>query len=872
MKELATKYDHRQVEEGKYQHWLDKKYFEAGDTSKKPYSIVIPPPNVTGKLHLGHAWDTTLQDMIIRHKRMQGYDALWLPGMDHAGIATQAKVEARLREQGISRYDLGREGFLEKTWEWKEEYASIIREQWAKLGLSLDYSKERFTLDDGLSEAVKEVFVKLYEQELLYRGERIINWDPVQKTALSNVEVIHKEVNGAMYYFKYKLEDSGRELVIATTRPETMFGDTAIFVHPDDTRYQDIIGKFAINPANGESLPILADDYIDMDFGTAVMKCTPAHDPNDFVLGKKHDLAMPICMNPDGTMNELAHKYQGMDRFECRKALVADFEAAGVVDHIEPIVHQVGHSERSDAIVEPYLSKQWFVKMEPLAKEALANQETAGKVNFVPERFEKTFNNWMENIEDWCISRQLWWGHRIPAWYHKETGEVVVAKDAPEDIENYVQDEDVLDTWFSSALWPFSTLGWPDENAELFKRYFPTNTLVTGYDIIFFWVSRMIFQSLNFTDKRPFDDVLIHGLIRDANGVKMSKSLGNGIDPMDVIEQYGADTLRYFLTTNSAPGMDLRFIPEKLDASWNFINKIWNSARFVLMNIDENLKYEDLTFTDLNLCDKWILNRLNEVIEEVNANMEKFEFVVVGSTLHQFIWDDYCSWYIELAKAHLNSDNEAEKTATRNTLVYVMNAIVKLLHPFMPFMSEEIYQALPHVEESITIASYPEVNNDFTDESVNDKFAYVIDIVKGIRDIRANYNIKNSIEVSYLIEGNDKNILELLKSVELYIKRLTNSVCVGVNEAYSDDVAIVTIKGGQSIVVELGAYVDKAAEKAKLETQAKKMADEISRCEKMLANERFIAKAPAAKIEEEKAKLADYQSKLEAITAQLEKY
>lgn len=872
MKELATKYDHRQVEEGKYQHWLEKKYFEAGDIAKKPYSIVIPPPNVTGKLHLGHAWDTTLQDMIIRHKRMQGYDALWLPGMDHAGIATQAKVEARLREQGISRYDLGREKFLEKTWEWKEEYASIIREQWSKLGLSLDYSKERFTLDNGLSKAVNEVFVKLYEQGLLYRGERIINWDPVQKTALSNVEVIHKEVNGAMYYFKYKMANSDRELVIATTRPETMFADTAVFVHPEDPRYLDIIGQKAINPANGEALEILADDYIDMEFGTAVMKCTPAHDPNDFVLGKKHDLAMPICMNPDGTMNELAHKYQGMDRFACRKALVADFEAAGVVDHIEPIVHQVGHSERSDAIVEPYLSKQWFVKMEPLAKEALKNQETAGKVNFVPERFEKTFNNWMENIEDWCISRQLWWGHRIPAWYHKQTGEVLVAKQPPVDLENYVQDEDVLDTWFSSALWPFSTLGWPDEKAPLFSRYFPTNTLVTGYDIIFFWVSRMIFQSLNFTDKRPFNDVLIHGLIRDANGVKMSKSLGNGIDPMDVIDEYGADTLRYFLTTNSAPGMDLRFIPEKLEASWNFINKIWNSARFVLMNIVDGLNYEDLTFTDLNLCDKWILNRLNEVIEEVNVNMEKFEFVVVGSTLHQFIWDDYCSWYIELAKAHLNSNNEVEKAATRNTLVYVMNAIVRLLHPFMPFMTEEIYQALPHVEESITIAAYPEVNPDFADVLVNDKFAYVMEIVKGIRDIRADYNIKNSIEVSYLIDTGDQNILELLETVELYIKKLTNSKCIGVNKPYSDDVAVVTIKGGQSIIVELGGYVDKEAEKAKLEAQLQKMTAEIGRCEKMLANERFLAKAPEAKINEEKAKLADYQSKLAAINAQLEKY
>ncbi len=872
MKQLASKYDHKAVEAGKYQEWLEKKYFEAGDTSKKPYSIVIPPPNVTGKLHLGHAWDTTLQDMIIRHKRMQGYDALWLPGMDHAGIATQAKVDARLREQGISRYDLGREKFLEQSWAWKEEYAAIIRQQWEKLGLSLDYSKERFTLDQGLNDAVTEVFVKLYEEGLMYRGERIINWDPVQKTALSNIEVIHKEVNGAMYYFKYKMAEDDRELIIATTRPETMFGDTAIFVHPDDERYQDIIGKKAINPANGEALPIMADDYIDMDFGTAVMKCTPAHDPNDFILGKKYDLGMPICMNPDGTMNELAHKYEGMDRFECRKALLADFKAAGVVDHIEEIVHQVGHSERSDAIVEPYLSKQWFVKMEPLAEASLANQQTDGKVSFVPERFEKTFNNWMENIEDWCVSRQLWWGHRIPAWYHNETGEVVVSKNPPEDIENYTQDEDVLDTWFSSALWPFSTLGWPNTDSEMFQRYFPTNTLVTGYDIIFFWVSRMIFQSLHFTDQRPFNDVLIHGLIRDANGVKMSKSLGNGIDPMDVIDQYGADTLRYFLTTNSAPGMDLRFIPDKLESAWNFINKIWNSARFVLMNIDDDLKYEDLKFENLNLCDKWILNRLNEVIEEVDANMEKFEFVVVGSTLHQFIWDDFCSWYIELAKAHLNSDNETEKEATKNTLVYVMNSIVRLLHPFMPFMTEEIYQTLPHLEESITIASYPEVNEDFNDDEVNDKFAYVIDVIKGIRDIRANYTIKNSIEVVYSIESNDDNITELLQSVDLYIKKLTNSTCKGVNVEHSDDVAIVTIKGGQSIVVELGDYVDKEAEKAKLEDQAKKMQNEIARCEKMLSNERFLAKAPEAKVNEEKAKLADYKSKYDAIMAQLEKY
>ena len=811
-KQLEPKYNHHKVEEGKYRHWIDKKYFEAGDTSKKPYSIVIPPPNVTGKLHLGHAWDTTLQDMIIRYKRMQGYDALWLPGMDHAGIATQAKVEARMREEGISRYDLGRDGFLEKAWSWKEEYASIIRAQWEKLGLSLDYSKERFTLDDGLSEAVKEVFVKLYNEGLIYQGKRIINWDPVQRTALSNIEVIHKEIEGAMYYFKYQIVDSDEQLIIATTRPETMFADQAIFVHPDDERYTHLVGKKAINPANGEALPIMADSYIDISFGTAVMKCTPAHDPNDFALAKKYNLEMPICMNDDGTMNELAHKYAGMDRFACREALVADFKAAGVVDHIEKHMHQVGHSERSNAIVEPYLSKQWFVKMEPLAKAALENQLKDSKVNFVPERFEKTFNQWMENIEDWCISRQLWWGHQVPAWYHKETGEVYVGKNPPADLENWKQDEDVLDTWFSSALWPFSTLGWPNTDSELFKRYFPTNTLVTGYDIIFFWVSRMIFQSLHFTEERPFEHVLIHGLIRDEQGRKMSKSLGNGVDPMDVIDEYGADTLRFFLTTNSAPGMDLRYIPEKLEASWNFINKIWNSARFVLMNIDDEMKFEELSFDNLNLCDKWILNRLNEVIREVDINMDKFEFVNVGSELYKFIWDDFCSWYIELTKVHLNSTNDTEKQASLNTLVYVLNAIVKMLHPFMPFVTEEIFQAIPHLEESICIAIWPEVNDHFTDESINDQFTYLIDIVKGIREIRTQYTIKNAIEVPYVINTKNDDLEGLLNKCLPYIKKLCNAVCSGYNLNAAGEVANITIKGGNSLLVELGDYIDKDAE------------------------------------------------------------
>lgn len=869
-KQLEPKYNHHKVEEGKYRHWIDKKYFEAGDTSKKPYSIVIPPPNVTGKLHLGHAWDTTLQDMIIRYKRMQGYDALWLPGMDHAGIATQAKVEARMREEGISRYDLGRDGFLEKAWSWKEEYASIIRAQWEKLGLSLDYSKERFTLDDGLSEAVKEVFVKLYNEGLIYQGKRIINWDPVQRTALSNIEVIHKEIEGAMYYFKYQIVDSDEQLIIATTRPETMFADQAIFVHPDDERYTHLVGKKAINPANGEALPIMADSYIDMSFGTAVMKCTPAHDPNDFALAKKYNLEMPICMNDDGTMNELAHKYAGMDRFACREALVADFKAAGVVDHIEKHMHQVGHSERSNAIVEPYLSKQWFVKMEPLAKAALENQLKDSKVNFVPERFEKTFNQWMENIEDWCISRQLWWGHQVPAWYHKETGEVYVGKNPPADLENWKQDEDVLDTWFSSALWPFSTLGWPNTDSELFKRYFPTNTLVTGYDIIFFWVSRMIFQSLHFTEERPFEHVLIHGLIRDEQGRKMSKSLGNGVDPMDVIDEYGADTLRFFLTTNSAPGMDLRYIPEKLEASWNFINKIWNSARFVLMNIDDEMKFEELSFDNLNLCDKWILNRLNEVIREVDINMDKFEFVNVGSELYKFIWDDFCSWYIELTKVHLNSTNDTEKQASLNTLVYVLNAIVKMLHPFMPFVTEEIFQAIPHLEESICIAIWPEVNDHFTDESINDQFTYLIDIVKGIREIRTQYTIKNAIEVPYVINTKNDDLEGLLNKCLPYIKKLCNAVCSGYNLNAAGEVANITIKGGNSLLVELGDYIDKDAKKEKLANQLKKLEGEIKRCQNMLANEKFTSKAPKEKVELERNKLADYQSKYDAVKEKLE--
>lgn len=865
-KELASKYDHLSVEKGKYQQWLDKEYFKAGDTSKKPYAIVIPPPNVTGKLHLGHAWDTTLQDMIIRYKRMQGYDALWLPGMDHAAIATEVKVVEKLKKQGINKRDLGREGFLEKAWEWKEEYAKNIREQWAKLGLSLDYSKERFTLDEGLNEAVTKVFVDYYQKGIIYRGEKIINWDPIQQTALSNEEVIYQDDEGAFYHLKYYLEDHSRYLEVATTRPETLFGDTAVAVNPKDERYKDLIGQYVILPVVNKRIPIVGDIHADPEFGTGVVKITPAHDPNDFEVGNRHQLPRVVCMNPDATMNENAGKYCGMTREACREALVEDLKAADLLIKIEPMVHSVGHSERTHCVVEPYLSKQWFVRMDKLAQQVLENQKDPDKkVNFVPGRFEKTLKQWMENCYDWCISRQLWWGHRIPAWYKGD--EVYVGLTAPEG-DGWVQDEDVLDTWFSSALWPFSTLGWPQDTVDL-QRYYPNDVLVTAYDIIFFWVARMVFQGIELTGQRPFKDCLIHGLIRDSQGRKMSKSLGNGVDPMDVIEQYGCDALRYFLTTNSAPGQDLRYIPEKVESSWNFINKIWNSARFVLMNIDEDLRYEDLNFDHLNLCDKWILNRLNDVIKEVDTNMDKYEFVNVGTALYNFIWDDFCSWYIELSKVHLNSEDQTEKQASVHTLVYVLNAIVRMLHPFMPFVTEEIYQAIPHQKESICICEYPKVNEAFNDSQINEQFTYLMDIVKGVREIRANYTIKNAIEVEYSIDTKDSSLETLLDVFVPYLKKLCNATCVGYNTNDSKDVATVMIHGGHTLIVELGAYVDKEAEKQKLEAELKKLEGEIKRCTNMLNNEKFVSKAPQAKVDSERKKLEDYTSKYQTVKEKL---
>lgn len=858
-KELAQKYNHNEVEQGKYKKWVESGYFTAGDLSKKPYSVVIPPPNVTGKLHLGHAWDNTLQDIAIRYQRLLGKDALYLPGMDHAGIATQAKVDERLREAGISRYDLGREGFLNKSWEWKEEYAGHIRQQWEKLGIAVDYSRERFTLDEGLNEAVNEVFVKLYNEGLIYRGYRIINWDVQAQTALSNIEVDHIEIEGNFYTFEYTVVETGEKLHVATTRPETMFGDVCVVVHPDDPRYQHLIGLHAINPANNEQLPIIADSYIDIEFGTGVMKCTPAHDPNDYEIGKKHGLEMPICMNPDGTMNHLANDLEGVERFEARKKLVEAIDKAGKLVSVEKHIHSVGHSERTGVIVEPYLSEQWFVKMKPLAEDVLKYQDGEEGIKFYPERFNNTFKQWLENIEDWTISRQLWWGHRIPAWFHKETGEVYVNTTPPQDIENWNQDEDVLDTWFSSALWPFSTLGWPHQTDDL-ARYYPTDLLVTGYDIIFFWVARMAFQARHFTDSVPFKHVLMHGLIRDESGRKMSKSLGNGVDPMDVIETYGVDALRFFLTTNSTPGQDMRYIPEKVEASWNFINKIWNASRFVKMHIEDT--FYDINKAKLNHVDRYIINEFNETLEEVNRNMDKYEYALVGNTLTRFVWDDFCSWYIELSKTGLQSDDADVVYATKATLDYVLRSILKTLHPFMPFVTEEIYQSLPNAKETISYESWAthfEVENTGLED-----VSLMIDAITKVRETRVSYDVKPSKPLSIMLVNNEGQAYKLSNVLLSMFETMAKVKLTTIRE----NALNLPIKGGAIILVET-ELVDRDALMIKLAGEKTRLEAEISRSEKMLSNEKFIAKAPAAKVEEEKAKLEEYKRQLEVVLSQL---
>lgn len=861
--QLPTKYDPKSIEQGRYEWWLKGKFFEAQpESGKEPYTIVIPPPNVTGKLHLGHAWDTTLQDILIRMKRMQGYDALWLPGMDHAGIATQAKVEEKLRSEGKSRYDLGREEFVKETWKWKEEYAGHIRTQWSKLGLGLDYSRERFTLDEGLSNAVKEVFVKLYNKGLIYRGERIINWDPATKTALSDIEVIHQDVQGAFYHMRYPLTDGTGHIEVATTRPETMLGDTAVAVHPKDDRYKHLIGKTVTLPIVGREIKIVADDYVDMEFGSGAVKITPAHDPNDFEIGNRHDLERVLVMNEDGTMNDNADKYNGMDRFECRKQIVADLQAAGVLFKIEEHMHSVGHSERSGAVVEPYLSTQWFVNMQPLADAAIKLQQGEDKVQFVPERFENTYMRWMENIRDWCISRQLWWGHRIPAWYHNETGEIYVGHEAPADIENWKQDEDVLDTWFSSALWPFSTMGWPDEANEEFKRYYPTDALVTGYDIIFFWVSRMIFQGLEFTDQRPFDDVLIHGLVRAEDGRKMSKSLGNGVDPMDVIDKYGADALRYFLSTGSSPGQDLRFSIEKVESVWNFANKIWNASRFAMMNM-EGMKFEDIDLSgEKSVADAWILTRLNETIDQVTKQAEKYEFGEVGRSLYNFIWDDFCDWYIEMAKLPLYGEDEEAKKMTRSVLAYVLDNTMRLLHPFMPFITEEIWQSLPHEGESITIAAWPTVNESLTDGKKASSMKLLSDIIRSVRAIRAEVQTPMSKKVPLYISAKDAETLAVLEENAMYLEKFCNPEPLVLGQGIeAPGQSMSSVVSGAELFLPLEGLIDVAAETARLEKELEKWAKEVKLVTGKLSNERFVSKAPEAVVAEERAKQQDYIEK-----------
>ncbi|MCH4984093.1 valine--tRNA ligase [Macrococcoides goetzii] len=869
---MDTKYNPQQVEQGRYQEWLDKGLFKATeDDHKKPFTIVIPPPNVTGKLHIGHAWDTTLQDIITRIKRMQGFNTLYLPGMDHAGIATQAKVEAKLRVEGISRHDIGRTKFLEHTMDWKEEYAGFIRDQWAKLGLGLDYSRERFTLDEGLSEAVKEVFVKMYDKGLIYRGERIINWDPAARTALSDIEVIHEEVEGAFYHIKYPYAEGEGFIEIATTRPETLLGDTAVVVHPEDERYKDVIGKTVILPIVERELPILGDDYVEMDFGSGAMKVTPAHDPNDFEIGNRHNLERINVMNEDGTMNELAGKYAGMDRFECRKALVQDLQDAGLMIKIEKHMHQVGHSERSGAIVEPYLSKQWFVKMAPLAEQSLDFQKTDEKIEFVPPRFEGTFNRWMEGIHDWCISRQLWWGHQIPAWYHNETGELYVGKEAPMDSENWTQDEDVLDTWFSSALWPFSTLGWPNVDAEDFKRFYPTNVLVTGYDIIFFWVARMIFQGIEFTETKPFNEVLIHGLVRAEDGRKMSKSLGNGVDPMDVIEQYGADSLRYFLATGSTPGQDLRYSTEKIEATWNFINKIWNASRFSIMNIGEDFKASDIKLDGKkSLADEWILTRLNETIEEVTRLADKYEFGEVGRVLYNFIWDEFCDWYIEMSKIPMNGEDEEAKQMTRSILAYTLDSIMRMMHPFMPFVTESIWQNLPVEGDSIVTASWPEVRPELSNIESKKSMEQLMEIIRAVRNTRNEVNTPMSKQIPMMIKTNHRATTERLETERPFIERFCNpsELTISTEVDMPEEVITTAVTGGL-VILPLEGLIDMDKEIERLEKELKKWASELDRVNKKLSNEKFVSKAPEKIINEEKEKQALYTEKYESVQARL---
>ena len=840
---LDKKYNHLEVEKDKYNVWEEKGYFKSDNESEKtPYCIVIPPPNVTGKLHLGHALDTTIQDILIRYKRMNGYDCLWLPGMDHAAIATEAKVVKRLKEKGIDKYSYGREKFLEACWDWTHEFGGNIKEQWAKLGLSVDYTKQRFTLDEGLNKAVNKVFVDYYNEGIIYKGEKIINWDPVAKTALSNEEVIYKDVEGAFYHLKYFIEDSEEYLDVATTRPETLFGDTAVAVNPSDERYAHLIGKNVVLPVIGKLIPIVGDEHADPEFGTGVVKITPAHDPNDFEVGNRHNLERVVVMNPDATMNENAGKYCGMTREKCREQLLKDLEKDGILIRIEKMTHSVGHSERTDAVVEPYLSNQWFVKMGDLSKKVLETQKRKDeKVNFVPDRFEKILNHWMEISYDWCISRQLWWGHRIPAWY--KDGEMYVGVEPPKG-DGWVQDEDVLDTWFSSALWPFSTLGWPEKTKDM-ERYFPTDVLVTAYDIIFFWVARMVFQSEHINGVRPFKDCLIHGLIRDKEGRKMSKSLGNGVDPMDMCEKYGADALRFYLATDVTLGTDLRFDEDKLKSTWNFINKIWNASRFVLMNI-EDLK--EIKLIGLKAEDKWILTKFEKTLKAVSKHIDKYEFNLAGSEIYDFVWNYFCDYYIEMAKYSLDTDS------TKSTLCYILTGILKILHPFMPFVTEEIYQMLPVKDsDSIMISEYPKYSKKYIFESEERAVDDSVEFIKRFRNIKAENNITKEMKIMFDTEDDNELIVKMLKLDSNLVKKPLGM------KAYK----VFSNRVKATIFFE---KIETEAEKKLKQEQIKILTASVERRKKLLSNENYVKKAPAQIVELDRKKLAEEEAKLAQLT------
>ena len=871
-KDLAKQYDPKDVEDRIYKFWLDGKYFHAKcDPEKKPYTIVIPPPNITGQLHMGHALDNTLQDILIRYRRMQGYDALWLPGTDHASIATEAKIVEAMRKEGITKEDIGREGFLKRAWEWKEKFGGRIIEQLKKMGSSCDWDRERFTMDEGCSKAVKEVFVNLYNKGLIYRGERIVNWCPHCLTSISDAEVEYEDQAGHFWHLRYPFKDGSGYLELATTRPETMLGDTAVAVNPNDERYKDIVGKTLILPIVHREIPVIADDYVEMDFGTGCVKITPAHDPNDFEVGLRHNLEVIDTFTDDAHIKPEWGKYAGMDRMEARKAIVEDLEKEGAIVKIEDYSHNVGVCYRCHSSIEPKVSKQWFVKMEPLAKPAIDCVKN-GEVKFVPERFDKTYYHWMENIKDWCISRQLWWGHRIPAWYCDECGEVVVSKETPTvcpkcGCNHLTQDPDTLDTWFSSALWPFSTLCWPDKTPEL-AHYFPTSTLVTGYDIIFFWVARMIFSSVENMHERPFDTVFIHGIVRDAQGRKMSKSLGNGIDPLIVIDEYGADALRFTLATGNSPGNDMRFSDEKVGASRNFANKLWNAARFILMNLGEDEKAPHIP-DELALEDKWILSLFNKLTKEVTDNLDKFELGIAVQKLYDFIWDVFCDWYIEISKIRLNSGDEKAAQTARDMLVYIMSNTLKLLHPFMPFITEEIWQTLPHEGESIMISQWPVYKDEYDFSVEEQEMDRIMEAVRAIRNRRAEMNVPPSKKAKYYIATAHKDTFE---KAGIFMQRLTSCSEAEIGDSFEIDGAVCIVTTDAKIYIPLGELVDFEKEIARLNKEKEKVLKDLEFIDKKLNNENFVAKAPKAVVDGQREAAQKLRDKIAMIDESIEKF